>query len=75
MPRAFELDTASCHTATAVTVAHKRAKDVRDGCPFSLARERHQVELHDRGPNYWHAYYRKPDGSLEDVTAQMERAP
>lgn len=74
LPRAFEMPTASCHTATAVSVGHSRAKDVRDGCPFEVAMNRHTVLLEQQGPVYWHALYLRPDGEVRDVTKKMEPA-
>ncbi len=73
LPMAFDLPTASCHTAAAVTVGHKRAKDVRGGLSMAAARARHSVELHPTEKHYWHAWYRGPDG-LEDVTREMDPA-
>lgn len=72
LPHAFEQGTASCHTAAAVAAGHKRASDIRQGCPWTYATQRHRVELHEIGSRQWHAFVRTL-GAIEDPTTKMER--
>lgn len=73
LPHAFARDSASCHTAAAISAGHERAADIRKGLSWNHAAARHRVELRETGPRTWHAYL-LTNGRIVDPTEEMKRA-